>query len=238
MQRIVDGGYDAQLSQISSVLAASHRPVYIRFAHEMELVGLYPWSNQDPSLYIAAYRHVVDFVRTHGGVQSRWVWSPAGNVGSNDYYPGDDDVDVIATTILYDKYFYPDFKPNFDDLASARSWLQSLGKPVWIAEFGAGKADPILQQTLVGQALHNYQADGYSAIVYLNSADSNIAGPDYRLPNFSAFGSLFDPQLVVSRVIPKAKNTKPQSTPRRTGLTAPQLPSPLRFKAPYVFSKQ
>ena len=237
LQGIIDGNYDGQLSRLSSVLAASHRPVYIRFAHEMELVGLYPWSDQDPSLYIAAYRHVVDYVRAHGGVQSRWVWSPAGNVGSNDYYPGDDDVDVIGTTILYDKYFYPDFPPNFDDLAGGRSWLQSLGKPVWIAEFGAGKADPLLQTDLLNQALHNYRADGFSAIVYLNSADSNIAGPDYRLANFAAFGSLFDPRLVVGAGMPPVRSSQPRAQLSTNHVVSLQLPAPLRFTAPYAIAK-
>ena len=218
---IASGHYDARLHGLASVVKSSNQPVYIRFAHEMELADLYPWSGQDPSLYIAAYRHVVELFRNDGAQQARWVWSPAGNVGAGDYYPGDDVVDVVGVTMLYDVYFYPDYKPNFDDIASGRAFLQNIGKPVWITEFGAGKHDPAFQREITTQALNNFQADGYQALVYLNTADSNIVGPDYRLPNFDVFGDLFQrplPSVEATAKIPTIKHTsslKPPSSKQK-----------------------
>jgi cellulose synthase/poly-beta-1,6-N-acetylglucosamine synthase-like glycosyltransferase len=232
LQHIADGAYDSRLAQVSTVVAASNGPVYIRFAHEMELSGLYPWSSQDPALYIAAYRHVVDYVRSHGGTQARWVWSPAGNIGSLDYYPGDDVVDVIGTTVLYDQYWYPDFVPSFEDLVQDRMLLQGLGKPVWIAEFGAGRKDPAIQADLISQATSRYQEDGFAKLLYLNAADSNVAGPDYRLMTASSFSTIFAPVKTATPAVAKVPAHPTVVTKiREATLPQPVLPAPLRFSS-------
>lgn len=194
---IVAGVYDPKLQEISSVLGATRQPVYIRFAHEMELYDLYPWGGQDPDLFIAAYRHVVDYLRQHNASNVRWVWSPAGNVGAEAYYPGDDVVDVVGTTILYDQHWYGPYQPTFGELTYSRDWLKTLGKPVWIVEFGAGGADNEFQALLVQQAVNEYKNYGYSAIAYLNIVDSNIQGPNYKLTRASLL-RLFAPKKAVS----------------------------------------
>lgn len=209
---IATGHYDQRLNSIAQILEASHRPVYIRFAHEMELYDVYPWGNQDPALYIAAWRHVVEHVKTQGATNVKWVWSPAGNDGAGDYYPGDKYVDVVGTTILYDRYWYGTYHPSFYELQANRSWLQQYGKPVWITEFGAGTADATFQKQLIREALGEYKQDGYSALIYLNIADANITGPDYRLHGFAAFGNLFLPTPQITSAQVKSVPTK--STPQ------------------------
>jgi cellulose synthase (UDP-forming) len=188
---IANGTYDARLSELASVIKASKNPVYIRFGHEMELANLYAWGDQDPQLSIAAYRHVIGLLRTQAGPQVRSVWSPAGNPGAEAYYPGDEYVDVIGTTVLYDQYWYGGNHPTFADLSSSRSWIQQYGKPVWVVEFGAGHGDPVYQKQLVDDALNTYQSLGYSKLIYLNMVDANIVGPNYHLDNLNEFGGLF-----------------------------------------------
>ncbi len=227
LRDIANGVYDNRLAEIASVIESSNQPVYIRFAHEMELANLYPWAGQSPELYNPAYKHVVDYIRSHGGTQSRWVWSPAGNAGASDYYPGDTYVDVIGTTVLYDKYWYPYEKPNFDFMIEQRKRLLTIGKPVWIAEYGAGAADPVYQNTLITEALSSYQLHGFSALVYLNAADANIMGPDYRLANLSIFGTTFMSKAVKNIEVDQPKNTittKPDTTPSSMRLEPIKLP--------------
>lgn len=185
LEKIANGSYDSKLKEISEILATSNQPVYVRFAHEMELAELYPWGAQEPSNYISAYRHFVDYARLNNAKNVRWVWSPAGNNGSEAYYPGDDVVDVIGTTILYDQYWYGYYEPSFYELASTRFSLQYFGKPVWIVELGVGNANKTYQQSLIRDSLALHKEYGYDAVVYLNIADSNIEGPDYRLDNTS-----------------------------------------------------
>lgn len=217
------GNYDKRLQKIYYVLSASKRPVYIRFAHEMELYNVYPWGNQDPSLYIGSWKHVVDYMRSRGANNVKWVWSPAGNPGASAYYPGDSYVDVVGTTILYDRYWSGAYQPSFGELQANRAWLKEFGKPLWIVEFGAGRYYSSFQQQLVSQALAQYSTYGYGAFVYLNIADSNITGPDYRLRNLASFGDLFSPhqkpQTATTRYLPKTKKAsshpaKPAIKPR------------------------
>ena len=95
--------------------------------------------------------------------------------------------------MLYDRYWSGSYQPSFQEVQANRAWLQGYGKPIWIVEFGAGNYYADFQQELLRQALSEYSADGYKAIVYLNISDSNIAGPDYRLHSLAPFGNLFTP---------------------------------------------
>ncbi len=175
------GRYNDTLGYIFEVIAAYERPVYIRFAHEAELGQLYAWSNQNPSLYIKAFRHAVNYSKSQGVNNIEWVWAPAGNHGAEAYYPGDKYVDIVGTTVLHDRYWYGNSKPTFYQLAEQRMWLFSFNKPVWVVEFGAGHSDPKTQNFIIKDALNSYKKLGFDALIYLNMVDANINGPDYRL---------------------------------------------------------
>ena len=179
----------------------------------MELADLYPWGNQDSALFINSYRHVVGLAKEKGIANIKWVWGPAGNNGAEAYYPGDDVVDVVGTTLLYDQYWFGDFKPSFAELSEQRQWLATFNKPVWIVEFGVGSADPVFQQNLINDALANHKAMGFDSLLYLNISDSNIVGPDYRL----ASSTYFLPPVVTQKVIKEPEviaQTKDQAKPK------------------------
>ncbi len=195
LQNINSGMYDQQLESTAAILRASNNPVYIRFAHEMELADLYPWGNQDPKLYISAYKHVASKLDA-GNPNIRMVWSPAGNAGAEVYYPGDETVDVIGTTILYDEYWYGKYVPSFAFTAATRQQLGHFGKPVWVVEFGSGNANPASQKQFINDALNTYQALGFKSLIYLNLKDANIAGPDYRLPSVNDFGNFYSRKVI------------------------------------------
>src|SRR5262249_44678746 len=58
------GRYDQAIQAIAAAVRdVSPTPVYLRFAHEMDLNGLYPWCQGDPQAYIAAFRHFALAVR-------------------------------------------------------------------------------------------------------------------------------------------------------------------------------
>lgn len=183
LKDIGSGKYDKRLEPILEAVKAYKRPVYIRFAHEAELENLYPWSNQDPRLYISAFRHAVNYAHSRNVKNIKWVWAPAGNTGAEDYYPGDKYVDVVGTTILHDRFWYGASRPDFYQLTKQRLWLFKFDKPVWVVEFGAGHYDPAFQSRLIEDALKSYKKLGFSSLIYLNMVDANINGPDYRLNN-------------------------------------------------------
>jgi cellulose synthase (UDP-forming) len=188
---ITAGKYDQRLLVLINTMKLSPNTVYVRFAHEMDLPGVYAWGGQEPQAYISAYKHFVDLAQSHQANNLRWVWSPAGTEGSERYYPGETYVDVVGTTILYDRYWSNNYHPSFYRLQEQRAWLQTFGKPVWITEFGAGNADPKFQTSLLKDTLRHYRSYGYDALIYLNIPDSNINGPDYRLSDITILGDEF-----------------------------------------------
>lgn len=162
--QILAGRYDEYIRASAAAAARWHRPIYIRFGHEMNLPGSLfgpGRSGNTPSSFIAAWRHVVTIFRRAGAWNVEWVWSP--NVDCERhcpfvaFYPGDAWVDWVAL----DGYNYGavhsdvwlTFARIFGPPYSLVSRLTS--KPMMIAETsssdqGGSKAEWILG---MGQAL-------------------------------------------------------------------------------------
>jgi len=185
------GHYDRRLSDMLDTLKANRQTTYIRFAHEMDLDNLYAWGNKQPENYIGAFRHVVNLAHKKQVDNVKWVWSPAGNSNAAAYYPGDEYVDVVGTTILYDEFWYGQYKPSFLELSRQRYWLTGYKKPVWITEFGVGNDDSKYQKQLIQDAINNYRYYDYSALVYINITDSNTKGPNYRIKDLRVLKSAY-----------------------------------------------
>ena len=244
LQNIASGADNSILNELAQILSAAKQPVYVRFAHEMDLPNLYPWANQNPALFIAAYRHVVTYIRQHGATNVKWVWSPAGNSNAAAYYPGSNYVDIVGTTILYDQFWYGNYEPTFYQIASPRMWLEQYGKPVWIVEFGVGKANRTFQRELIADALKNYQNLGFSALLYLNMIDANEAGPNYLLTSPSEFSPIFYNTLLPASTLITygARNLYPSKITTNTRFTDFRLitlkPILNRYSAAEMLSKQ
>jgi hypothetical protein len=139
---VARGDYDAYIDAWAAEAARYGRPIFLRFAHEMNDAYRYPWGPQNNSKeeYIAAWRHVVGRFRLAAAHNVLWVWSPHVAYEYWDlYYPGDTYVDWVATGVL-----------NYGPIAQWSRWwsfaeifgtkyprLASFGKPVMIAEFGS-----------------------------------------------------------------------------------------------------
>ncbi|MBU2663865.1 hypothetical protein KOI35_10230 [Actinoplanes bogorensis] len=160
---ILDGRWDAYIKARGREFAAVRRPILVRWGHEFN-GNWYPWgianNDQDPSLYVRAYRHVHDLVVRSGGGNVQWVW--AYNNGSspdepyNDpalAYPGDRYVDWVGID-GYNWGFGPSWDPAGDHWTSfeqtfatayGKARLIAPGRPVMLGEFassedGGGKA--------------------------------------------------------------------------------------------------
>lgn len=242
LKDIALGQYDQRLLTIFNTIKLDPNTVYVRFAQEMDLPNSFKWGNQNPNLYIAAYRHVVNLARGDGLKNINWVWSPAGLPSARLYYPGNNYVNTIGTTMIYDRYWSGNYQPSFYQLQQDRAWLLSYGKPVWIAEFGVGRSNPSFQAKLVKSALAQYKADGYSAIVYLNIPEPNISGPNYTLPNVSILDNIFSYKITqhkLNKSVIKGEIVKRRtihSTPKNFVIKV-KLPSIFKnIKRPYILS--
>ncbi|MBI2864681.1 MAG: glycosyltransferase [Chloroflexi bacterium] len=152
LRRIVAGEFDAYIADTASILRDTGQPVLVRFGHEMDIPddGIHPWSQQQPELYIAAYRHVHDIFARKRADNVVWVWSPAGHwvddrFISLDWYPGDKYVDMVGlTALIYWQWEEWNDQRKADHLYRspeekigwAYDQVAPLGKPVVLAEVG------------------------------------------------------------------------------------------------------
>lgn len=179
---VADGRYDATIREIARVVSeVAPSPVYLRFAHEMELTGLYPWSRADPAGYIAMFRHFVETVRDAHADNARFVWSPAGNAGAQQYYPGADFVDMVGVTILEADTTSP--VPTFEQRMQQRyDSLGSLGKPMVVSELGISLPDEASETDWLVAAKRSFATFPLLAgVIYFDDVQPTGTRTDWRL---------------------------------------------------------
>ena len=141
---IANGDYDVYIKEWALEAKKVDYPIYLRWGHEMNDPYRYPWGpqNNEPSEYVAAFKHVKDVFDKVGATNILWVWSPHLTYGKfQEYYPGDEYVDIVATGAL-----------NYGTSTSWSDWwtfkeifgnyyeqLATFYKPIMIAEFGCLK---------------------------------------------------------------------------------------------------
>jgi Glycosyl hydrolase family 26 len=146
LEGIATGRYDSYIESSAAAAKAWGGPLLIRFAHEMNLPGAAFGPGRDgntPSIFVAAWRHVVDIFRTEGATNVQWVWSPnvycSGSCPFTAFYPGDAWVDWVALDgynyALLDDVDWMSFAQIFR--ASYAILARLTSKPMMIAETGS-----------------------------------------------------------------------------------------------------
>jgi hypothetical protein len=165
---IARGDYDFYVTAWAAEAAKFGKPLFLRFAHEMNDPYRYPWGPQNgnrPDDFIAAWRHVHLIFQKMNATNVLWVWSPHISMPWFEYYyPGDEWVDWTGTGVL-----------NYGTVASWSRWwsfhqilekawpsLAKIGKPVMITEFGTLADDGDAGQWYT-EAFHHLD-EKYSAI--------------------------------------------------------------------------
>ncbi len=189
---ILNGYYDANMRGICQVLKDLQSPISVRWGHEMERSeGQFIWSGWEPNDYIVSFQRMIDICRAEAP-DINVVWSPAGDEGLEQYYPGDDYVDLVGLSIFGLEQWENEI------LGGSRQYQQWLdetyarasvfGKPVIIAELG-----------FVGSAGYVSQWEGeirqpqpekplLTGVVYFNQKEvypwpDGYGLPDWRLEN-------------------------------------------------------
>jgi cellulose synthase/poly-beta-1,6-N-acetylglucosamine synthase-like glycosyltransferase len=188
---VAQGVSDHELRALAREAAdARPQPVLVRWAHEMDLNDLYPWSAGDPTMYRAAYRHVVSIFREQSATNVQWVWSPSGNSGAGAYYPGDDVVDYVGMTILgdaqWDQILVDQSARSFAQLMAPKyPELDVYGKPIIVAELGVSGSAEHQRQWLAEAASALVDFPAIRVVSYydaINVPNNHMATqPDWRI---------------------------------------------------------
>ncbi|NKX45652.1 glycoside hydrolase family 26 protein [Roseicyclus persicicus] len=134
------GDFDGNMATICGILGGFQSAVTVRWAHEMEdRSGQFIWAGWTPETYIAAYRRMVDVCRAEAP-EVDFMWSPLGLDRFEEYYPGDDYVDVVGLSVFGlqpweqrvlggERSFREILEPRYERA------LQ-FGRPIVVAELG------------------------------------------------------------------------------------------------------
>ncbi|WP_242929316.1 hypothetical protein [Pontibacter vulgaris] len=195
LQHTLAGKYDNELKQLYDIISNTDQTIYLRWAHEMEIpITRYPWQSQDPETYIKAYRYVANFIKKPAP-NIRFVWGPAGDRGSLEWWPGDDVVDYISIAI----YGLPDKnitdhnqQETFSTIFSRKYYrMRFVNKPLFITEFGVKGPEKYKKAWLedAAQTINiNPQVKG---VCYFNIHDSPKAWGEIQPPDWSVSPATF-----------------------------------------------
>ncbi len=189
LQNTVLGVYDEEFNSLFNTISKTNLPVYVRFAHEMEIpIHRYSWQSQDPVLYIKAFRHFMELGKGIGNVKK--VWGPAGDRGSMEWYPGGDVVDFVSIAIygLPDKNITdPTKQESFETIFNRKAWrMRFASKPIFITEFGVKGPEDYQTEWLEKAATVLAAHREVVGVCYFNLADNpkvwgNIPAPDWGI---------------------------------------------------------
>ncbi len=148
------GKYDGYIRDFAIRCGKWGHPVFIRWAHEMNVEQGYPWSvgknGKDGQIYVSAYRRIVRIFRKQKAFNAIWVWAPnRESVPAEEWnsmenaYPGDAYVDVIGIDGFNwgVKYWWSGWLSFEQIFAKPVRELSKNhpGKPIIIAEMGCAE---------------------------------------------------------------------------------------------------
>jgi len=192
IEDISAGLYDKPIRENARrIKSLSPQQVIVRWGHEFDLLGLYPWCTENAEGYKNVYRHVVDIFNQEGTANVLWMWSPAGNESSVNFFPGEDCVDIIGITILSDNVWEmvagTDEQRAFETLLEEKYWLSFFyQKPLFVAEVGISTETSDFQLDWLKTAKKTFEYYPWlKGFVYFNRVNQhapvNSHYPDYTL---------------------------------------------------------
>jgi hypothetical protein len=140
VSKIAAGGYDRYLRTFADSVRHFGQPVVIGFGHEMN-ANWYPWGygHVPPSLFVAAWRHIVTLFRAHGADNVTWLWTinadlpTTGPVAS--WWPGAG----YVTWVGIDGYYYIRANNFVSVFGKTIAQVRAItNKPLLLSETGAG----------------------------------------------------------------------------------------------------
>lgn len=187
-EKILRGDYDANMRSIASMISQLKSPVTLRWGQEMEdKSGRFSWAGWAPQDYITAYRRMMDIVREEAPA-TEIMWSPKGEPGLKDYYPGDNYVDLIGLSVFglegYDQRAYGGARNFVDSLTQGYDLVSGYNKPVWVAELGYEGRDGYVKPWIDTATLKQERFPKLAEVIYFNDRDVHPWPFDLGKPNW------------------------------------------------------
>jgi endoglucanase len=194
---VAAGAYDSIITSVCRSIGSLQSPVFVRWGHEMERRDdRYPWAGLSGNSYITAYRHFAERCRADAP-HALLVWSPKGDPGLADYYPGQTYVDLIGLSL----YSLPAY--DLEHFGKVLNFREAF-TPKYNRALGFNKRMMITEMGVSGDTRHqaNWMANFFRSLkhfpllrtaVYFNAIDSAGAWPEkYGTPVWNIDPNIFE----------------------------------------------
>ncbi|SIO51522.1 endoglucanase [Rhodovulum sp. ES.010] len=193
---IASGAYDRYMASICAVLNLFESPVTVRWAQEMEdESGQFIWADWEPETWTAAYRRMVDVCRAQAP-DVNFMWSPLGHEELEDYYPGDDYVDIVGLSVFglepWEEEIVGRAQSYTDILAPRYARVEPFGKPVVVAELGYSGSQDYVDAWNGDVRVVYPEFPNLVAVVYFNQKEVHPWPDGYGLPNWKFDARVLD----------------------------------------------
>ena len=198
MASIASGDYDNYLDDFANAVRSYGHPVIIGFGHEMN-GNWYSWAyrHASPTMFVAAWRHIVTLFRTLGAENVTWLWTinvitKEGSIAHpGPWWPGNSYVNWVGIDGYYGKSstaFTSLFGPT---IVAIRSLTNA---PIIIAETGvvhSGRQSAQITDLFAG--IHTY---GLLGLVWFDA----IGNQDWRIITPSAVSAFRQGAAIYHRI--------------------------------------
>jgi Glycosyl hydrolase family 26 len=207
LNAIAKGEYDFFIVPWAKAAAQYRKPLFLRFAHEMNDPYRYPWGPQNgnrPDDFVAAWKHVHLIFQKMGATNVLWVWSPHISMPwFQYYYPGPEYVDWVGVGVL-----------NYGNVASWSRWwsfhqilekayptLVAFQKPIMVSELGSLNAGGDMAEWYRQAFYHlsHTYSRGVKALVFFNQPNDITISPTFPL-NWSLTQNAKATQVVAEEI--------------------------------------
>jgi hypothetical protein len=186
IRRIAAGHYDDYLRSYADSVRSFGYPVVIGFGHEMN-ASWYSWGygRVQPSVFVAAWRHIVTVFREQGADNVTWLWTINADLRGTgpirDWWPGAS----YVTWVGIDGYYYRPSDTFASVFGKTIAQVRMLTrKPVLLSETAVGpRAGQFVKIGDLFAGMRQYQTLG---LVWFDIAQhQGIYHQDWRLENSS-----------------------------------------------------
>lgn len=195
-QHIVSGKFDTYIETFALQMKQLDRPVFLRFAHEMDN-PFYPWSakgENSPEDFKNAWRYLVQKFKKLQVNNVIWVWNPWKATAIKTYFPDKEYVDWIGITALnYGDYNPPKRSYSFQEIYQPfqQDSILKSNIPVMITEMASLNNQEIWLKKAIEDIKTKFPA--IKAYVLFNSGldknlpDGSVGLLDWRVKNMPKF---------------------------------------------------
>lgn len=194
---VTAGKYDAWLRSYARSVEAFGQPVILSFAHEMNGTW-YSWGagHVTPSVFIAAWRHVVQVFRSEGATNVTWLWTVSSTNAASavrQWWPGAGYVNWVGV----DGYYYLPTDTFTSVFGKTISQVRKFSSdPILISETAVG---PIAGPGKIAELFKGIRKEHLLGLVWFDHAQHDgIYHQDWRLEDHPAMLAAFSHGAAVS----------------------------------------